>query len=154
MTSTRTGLVTRNAQRVAADPSRVITRLFVPGQEGFEHQESRAGVVLARVLALSDEDVRSALDDVITRFDGRHRDLAGTFRRHAHELADRPDPDREISDARMLLAANRLLPGVGMHTLTRLIMGIPRFGALRGGCGGCAGGQPRALCDDAVAIYV
>ena len=32
----------------------------------------------------------------------------------------------------MLLAANRLLPGVGMHTLTRLIMGIPRFGALRG----------------------
>jgi NAD(P)-dependent dehydrogenase (short-subunit alcohol dehydrogenase family) len=35
-------------------------------------------------------------------------------------------------DARMLLAANRLLPGVGMHTLTRLIMGIPRFGALRG----------------------
>jgi predicted GH43/DUF377 family glycosyl hydrolase len=103
MTSTRTGLVTRNAQRVAADPSRVITRLFVPGQEGFEHQESRAGVVLARVLALSDEDVRSALDDVITRFDGRHRDLAGTFRRHAHELADRLDPDREISDARMLL---------------------------------------------------
>jgi predicted GH43/DUF377 family glycosyl hydrolase len=103
MTSTRTGLVTRNAQRVAADPSRVITRLFVPGQEGFEHQESRAGVVLARILALSDEDVRSSLDDVITRFDGRHRDLAGTLRRNAQELADRLDPDREISDARMLL---------------------------------------------------
>jgi predicted GH43/DUF377 family glycosyl hydrolase len=103
MTSTRTQLVTRSAQRIAADPSRVITRLFVPGQEGFELQESRAGVVLKRILALTDDDVRWSLDDVITRFDGRHRDLADTFRRHAHELADRFDADYKLSDARMLL---------------------------------------------------
>jgi len=35
-------------------------------------------------------------------------------------------------DARMLLIASRLLPGAGMHTMTRLMMGIPRFGALGG----------------------
>ena len=35
-------------------------------------------------------------------------------------------------DARILLVANRLLPGAAMHTMTRLMMGIPRFGALRG----------------------
>jgi NAD(P)-dependent dehydrogenase (short-subunit alcohol dehydrogenase family) len=35
-------------------------------------------------------------------------------------------------DARMLLIANRILPGVGLHHMTRLMMGIPRFGALRG----------------------
>lgn len=103
MTSVRTGLATRNQQRLAADSGRVITRLFVPGQEGFEPQESRAGAVLKRILALSDDDVRSALDDVIVRFDGRHRDLAGTFRRHAGELADRLGPDVHLSDARMLL---------------------------------------------------
>lgn len=103
MTSTRTGFITRSTQRVVADPARVITQLFVPGQEGFERQESRAGVVLARILGLADADVRSSLDDVTTRFDGRHRDLAGTFRRNARELADRLDPDREISDERMLL---------------------------------------------------
>ena len=34
-------------------------------------------------------------------------------------------------DARMLLAVNRILPAVGMHHMTRLMMGIPRFGALR-----------------------
>lgn len=34
-------------------------------------------------------------------------------------------------DARMLLIANRLIPGGGMHALVRLMMGIPRFGALR-----------------------
>jgi NAD(P)-dependent dehydrogenase (short-subunit alcohol dehydrogenase family) len=35
-------------------------------------------------------------------------------------------------DARMLLIADRLLPDVAMHHMTRLLMGIPRFGALRG----------------------
>jgi len=98
-----TGLVTRDHQRITANPARVIAQLFVPGQEGFEFQDSRAGAVLKRILALTDDDVRSALDDVIVRFDGRHRDLAGTFRRHAHELADRLDPTIELSDARMLL---------------------------------------------------
>lgn len=35
-------------------------------------------------------------------------------------------------DARMLLIANRLLPSAGLHQMTRIMMGIPRFGALRG----------------------
>jgi hypothetical protein len=96
-------LVTRSPQRLRADPARVITQLFVPGQEGFEHQQSRTGAVLARILELSECDVSAALADVIIRFDGRHRDLVGTFRRHANELADRLDPDVEISDQRMLL---------------------------------------------------
>lgn len=100
---TRSGLITRDSRWIAADPARVITRLFVPGQEGFELQESRAGVVLERILALSDDDVRSSLEDVIVRFDGRHRDLMGTFRRHARELADRLDPGAHLSDARILL---------------------------------------------------
>ncbi|HEX4586770.1 MAG TPA: SDR family oxidoreductase [Mycobacterium sp.] len=35
-------------------------------------------------------------------------------------------------DARMMVIANRLLPGAGLHQMTRLMMGIPRFGALSG----------------------
>jgi len=103
MTSVQAGLVTRSPHRLVANPTRVITRLFVPGQEGFEHQESRAGAVLARILALDEGQVRASLDDVVIRFNGRHRDLAGTFRRHARELADRLDPGREPSEARTLL---------------------------------------------------
>ena len=34
-------------------------------------------------------------------------------------------------DARMLLLANRMLPAAALHQMTRLMMGIPRFGALR-----------------------
>jgi predicted GH43/DUF377 family glycosyl hydrolase len=103
MTSMQAALMTRSPQRLAANPSRVITRLFVPGQEGFELRESRAGGVLRRILALDEEQVRSSLDDVVTRFEERHRDLADTFRRHASELADRLNPDRELSEARKLL---------------------------------------------------
>jgi predicted GH43/DUF377 family glycosyl hydrolase len=103
MTSVQDGLVMRSLQRLAADPSRVISRLFVPGQEGFEHQESRASAVLTWILALDEGQVRSSLEDVVNRFDGCHRDLAGTFRRHARELADRLDPDRELSETRKLL---------------------------------------------------
>jgi predicted GH43/DUF377 family glycosyl hydrolase len=103
VTSARTDLVTRSPQRMKADPGRVVTRLFVPGDEGFEVQESRAGVVLSRILALGDDDVRTSLHDVFTRFDGRHRDLRGTLRRHASELTDRLDANREFTESRMFL---------------------------------------------------
>ncbi len=103
MTSVQDGLVTRSPRRLVADSSRVITRLFVPGQEGFERRNSRAGAVLARILELSDDDVHSSLNDVVARFEGRHRNVDATLRRHARELADRLDPDRELSDARQLL---------------------------------------------------
>ncbi|MET4430780.1 glycoside hydrolase family 130 protein [Mycolicibacterium sp. 624] len=103
MTAMHTALATRSSLRIAADPGRVVTRLFVPGQEGFELQESRTGVVLSRILALSDDDVAASLQDVVTRFDWRHRDLDGIFRRHASELADRLDPDRTLSDSRKML---------------------------------------------------
>jgi NAD(P)-dependent dehydrogenase (short-subunit alcohol dehydrogenase family) len=36
------------------------------------------------------------------------------------------------NDARMLLVANRLLSGAAMHRIMRLMLGIPKFGALRG----------------------
>ncbi len=103
MTSTLGDVVTRSPFRLPADPARVVTQFFVPGQEGFEYQESRAGLVLTRILGLTETDVLSALDDVMTRFDGRHRDLVGTFRKHAGELVDRLEPEAEISGERMLL---------------------------------------------------
>ena len=140
MTSVRAGLVTRSPQRLAADPSRVITRLFVPGQEGFEHQESRAGAVLERILALDEDEVRSSLDDVVTRFDGRHRDLVGTFRRHAGELADRLDPD-----SRPLRGAN-VVAGRHVHQRVRH-RGRRRCATPASWPTRTRAGRPRAACD-------
>ena len=80
-----------------------MTRLFVPGHEGFDHQESRSSTVLQRVLALSDEEVQRSYEDVWARFEGRHRGLTETFLRHADELSDRFDPDLQLSPTRRLL---------------------------------------------------
>jgi predicted GH43/DUF377 family glycosyl hydrolase len=97
------GLARRLPIRLEADAARVVTRLFVPGQEGFDDQESRATAVLHRLLALDDDAVQRSLDDLAARFGSRHRDLDGTFRRHAGLLADRFDPDRELSPPRRTL---------------------------------------------------
>jgi predicted GH43/DUF377 family glycosyl hydrolase len=96
-------LVRRTPYRLCPDRSRVVTRLFVPGHEGFDHQDSRSGAVLARILALDDAEVGAAFEDVLTRFASRHRGLIDTFLRHADHLSGRLDPGRRLSDTRRLL---------------------------------------------------
>ena len=81
----------------------MVTRLFVPGHEGFDQQESRSNSVLQRVLDLSDEEVQRSLDDVVARFNGRHHDLTEIFLEHADELSDRLNPERQLSPTRRLL---------------------------------------------------
>jgi NAD(P)-dependent dehydrogenase (short-subunit alcohol dehydrogenase family) len=46
----------------------------------------------------------------------------GAFRRHGVG-----------PDASMLLVSNRVLPSAGMHHMSRIVLGIPRQGAIRGG---------------------
>ena len=68
MTLLRSSLVRRGQAYIAADKSRVVTRLFVPGHEGFDQQESRSSTVLQRVLELPDDEVQRSYDDVVARF--------------------------------------------------------------------------------------
>ncbi len=103
MTLQASHAVRRSSAHIVADRSRVVTRLFVPGHEGFDGQDSRSSAVLQRVLALTDEEVERSLDDVMARFDGRHHYLTDTFLRHADELSDRLDPDLQLSPNRRLL---------------------------------------------------
>jgi hypothetical protein len=41
----------------------------------------------------------------------------------------------------MLLASTRILPAIGMHHMSRIVMGLPRYGAMRGGAYPLTGGQ-------------
>jgi predicted GH43/DUF377 family glycosyl hydrolase len=98
--------VRRNPERLRADPGRAITRMFVPGQEGYEQRDSRTGAVVARVLALDEDEAQASLDDVMARLAGRHRDLPATFRTHEAAIADRLDPGGVLSETmRLLLGA-------------------------------------------------
>jgi len=70
------------------DTSRVVARLFIPGQELVGGSESRASSTVQRILELSDEDVATSLDDLLVRFGHRHEDIEGIFDYHAQRLVD------------------------------------------------------------------
>ena len=59
------GLARRSSIRMTADNSRVVTRLFVPGHEAYDPQESRSSAVLQRLLDLPDDEVQRCYDDVV-----------------------------------------------------------------------------------------
>ena len=82
-------LAARTGQRLLPDSSRVIARLFVPGQELLAGSESRASGVVQRILGLDETEVAVALASVTSRFGGRHRALAEIFSRHAERISNR-----------------------------------------------------------------
>jgi predicted GH43/DUF377 family glycosyl hydrolase len=82
------GIAVRSNLRIRADATRVITRLFIPGQELVGGSEARTSETVARVLALDEADVTAVLDDLVDRFSKRHDDLAAVFEEHAERVAD------------------------------------------------------------------
>jgi predicted GH43/DUF377 family glycosyl hydrolase len=97
-------LVRRTDHVLRPDPRRVVTQLFLPGQERLTVGASRASTVLDRVLALTDDEVDRALEQTLRAFGTRHRDLAGTFERRFLKIAHRLADPRALSRRRRLLA--------------------------------------------------
>jgi predicted GH43/DUF377 family glycosyl hydrolase len=85
------------------DPDRVVTRLFLPGQEMVVSGESRSASVLARVLVLDDDEVERELRDLTADFGHRHHDLAGTWDAHFTLVRHRLAPAEELSANRRRL---------------------------------------------------
>jgi predicted GH43/DUF377 family glycosyl hydrolase len=94
---------TRQDLRLEPDPSRVVARLFVAGQEVVGGSDGRATDVVTRLLALDEDDVQARVEELLVRFAGRHRDLVGTFSHHADRIANRVPPDVELTEERWLL---------------------------------------------------
>jgi predicted GH43/DUF377 family glycosyl hydrolase len=79
------------------DASRVVARLFLPG-EGLLPKRSRAGDIVRRIRSTPASLLETEADEIFTRFGDRHRDLPGILARHATtvafrtELPDNPAP--------------------------------------------------------------
>jgi predicted GH43/DUF377 family glycosyl hydrolase len=99
-------LVTRSDVVLAADPRRVLARLFIPGHELLLDTVSRTSDVLARILAMPEGIVGSTLEQVLARYDDRHRDLLGVLLANYERIAHRvPDGDTLTHERRRLLGA-------------------------------------------------
>lgn len=92
--------VTRTDVQLRADPARVISTIFLPGQELLIEGDSRATPVLARILALPEDQVERELAGVWERFSGRHARLAEQFAARFRLVAHRVGAQEDISPAR------------------------------------------------------
>jgi predicted GH43/DUF377 family glycosyl hydrolase len=103
--STERALATRSPVRINPEPSRVIAKLFVPGEEVPEN-ESRTAAVIARVLHLDEYQVEEVLTRTFESYEGRHRDLRRIFASHFEAIAHRIPHGEEISERRQLLVGS------------------------------------------------
>lgn len=89
-----------------ADPSRVIAKLFLPGQELVADGISRADAVIGRAMAISEVDVAATLADVLQRYSGRHHDLPEIYDEHYGMISHRVPVTAELSvERRQLIGA-------------------------------------------------
>jgi predicted GH43/DUF377 family glycosyl hydrolase len=98
--------VIRTDHRLQADPSRVITQPFVPGEEILAEGESRVDVVMGRIMSMSEAEVHETLEQTLASFEHRHRNLAETLEQNfalvAHHLSH---PGQLSRERRLLMGA-------------------------------------------------
>ena len=95
--------VTRSAVRFTPDPHRVITKTFLPGEHIFPDGQSRAGLVIKRILAMPEAEVASTLAATQDRFANRHRGLTGILERNFDIVAHHIDNPGGLSRERRYL---------------------------------------------------
>ena len=95
--------VTRTAVRLAPDPHRVITKPFLPGEQIFPDGQSRAELIIKRILAMPEREVASTLAATQDQFADRHTGLSSILERNFAVVADHVDNPNGLSPERRLL---------------------------------------------------
>jgi predicted GH43/DUF377 family glycosyl hydrolase len=89
-------LVTRHDIVMAPDARRVVIKLFVPGEDA-QVVQNRASSLIERILQFDEDDTARLLDDVVTRFAGRHYDLLAVFQHNYEVVQHRVPAEIELS---------------------------------------------------------
>jgi len=95
-------MLRRTAHRLLHDPSRVIAKPYLPGEEISADSSHRADLLMARILAVPEEEVSAILQETLERFGSRHRRFEELLERHFKLVAPRVG-GAVLSRARRLL---------------------------------------------------
>ena len=98
-----TTLVTRTAIILEPDQTRVLLRPFSPGSP------QRIAGILARILAIPEEDVGPLLEQICTEFSQRHENIAQLFQARFDKVKECLWAEAEWSAQRQLLAGSYFL---------------------------------------------
>ena len=93
----------RTRHRVLPDASRVLAKPFLLGEEILLPGQSRADLLMRRVLAIPDAQVAALNAEILGRFASRHRDFTAVLEQHFEAVADYLEDGEQISVARRLL---------------------------------------------------
>jgi predicted GH43/DUF377 family glycosyl hydrolase len=96
-------LLARTQHRLKPDASRTLRQLFVPGQETLIRGQSRAMVVIDRVLDMTEQEVERTLARTLGRFSNRYRGLAETLEHNFGLVAHRLGAEITVGNARRQL---------------------------------------------------
>ncbi len=87
-------MIKRTPHRLLHDPSRVIAKPYLPGEEIAPGVENRAGLLMARILAIPEAEVAQVLAQTLELFRARHKGFEALLERHfglvAHHAGDAP----------------------------------------------------------------
>src|SRR5689334_9773730 len=97
--------LTRHEIVMQPDDRRGVIKLFVPGEDA-QMVQNRASSLIERILQLDETETARLLEDVLTRFAGRHHDLQSAFQHNYELVQHRVPPEIELSPtARILIGA-------------------------------------------------
>ncbi len=91
----------RTSTVLRPDADRIVGRPYIPGDDPDLQGQQRLNGIAARIMQLTEEEVKVGLEDVRIRFAGRHRDLEQMLLRNSRPLTQALG---EIRDDRRLLA--------------------------------------------------
>jgi predicted GH43/DUF377 family glycosyl hydrolase len=92
-------LAVRQEACLYPDSSRVVARLFLPGEE-LHQSRSRTAQIVERVMALPEHEVVDLAAELLADFSPRHHDYAQLLVRHASIVRAHVGEDIEVSGAR------------------------------------------------------
>ncbi len=90
------------ASQLSADPKRVVTRLFLPG-EGVASTHSRAAEIVERVLAIPAEQITRMAEQLSADFAARHGEVGDVFTTNARAVGSRVSGTTPVDAERALV---------------------------------------------------
>jgi len=95
--------ITRTRHRVLPDSHRVLAKPYLPGEETLLPGQSRAGLLMARILAIPEVEVAALNAAIMRQFAGRHRHYREMLERQFATLAAHVNDPAAVSAERRLL---------------------------------------------------
>jgi predicted GH43/DUF377 family glycosyl hydrolase len=95
--------VTRTRHRLLPDSRRVLAKPFLPGEETLLPGQSRARLLMARILAIPEPEVQALSAEILDLFQARHRRFRETLERQFDAVAQHVDDPAAVSAERRVL---------------------------------------------------